>query len=922
MNHIVQERILLAAVTVALGVCFSSPWIWARVTDLSGTRLTQAHRVFLEAYSNGRGNQPNKGSVLSVAGTHDFLVNDDSTGRCWHGWSSVAVGPNGSFVAAWADGRDGAADIYMQRYDSLAKPVGPNFIVNDDAGWNSHCFPSVAVDRHGNSAVVWEDDRNQRPGPVDSDIYCQRFDSSGTPVGPNSKVNGDTFQAYQGRPSVAMHSSGSFIVVWEDKRWFGPRSDIYLQRYDASGVPVDSNIRVVDDPGPFAQVSPSVAVSGAEDFVVVWRDERDLEYDIYCQLYDSTGTPAGSNFNVNDDSGPYYYQAWPSVAAAQSGAFIVCWADSCNGNADIYAQRYDPSGKRLGANFRVNDDPGPSDQANPSVACDSVGNFAVVWRDDRSGDYNIYIQDYDWRGRREGINVRVNDDPDTADQFNPAVSMDIFGGSAVVWPDARNGNYDIYLQRYDRIGETQGPNIRLNDDSASTMQQEPAVAVSARGDFVVVWCDERHGHYDVYFQRYDSTGTPEDSNSRVGTCPDPGYAVFPAVAMDSLGGFVLAWNDKCDSSSDIFAQIFDSSGSPTSPKLKANDDVGPSYDQSPAMAMNRSGNFVVTWLDKRAWNDIYCQRYDHTGTPLGSNFKVNDDVGFNYHGSPAVAMSEAGVFVVAWRDDRNGDNRIYVQRYGSNGLPLGSNFQVSEDRPNWSCWDHSVGIDAHGNFVITWEERDMLTPDEYDIYLQCFDSSGVMLGPNLKVNDDTGPSGQWDPSVTIDPEGGRFVVVWTDFRNPDGDPELMAQRFENGVPVGPNVQINEPDLFPANHQVTRTFSLACNHDLVVFAWNDNRRHKGWDIYARVLDWRLEGVEEAPAHVSERRPWAYPNPFSASVSIRGSSRELDIYDICGRLVGKTDKGLWDGRDFFGNEVHSGVYFLKAQGYRPLKVVRVR
>ncbi|MCK4256656.1 hypothetical protein KAX35_07190, partial [candidate division WOR-3 bacterium] len=59
--------------------------------------------------------------------------------------------------------------------------------------------------------------------------------------------------------------------------------------------------------------------------------------------------------------------------------------------------------------------------------------------------------------------------------------------------------------------------------------------------------------------------------------------------------------------------------------------------------------------------------------------------------------------------------------------------------------------------------------------------------------------------------------------------------------------------------------------------------------------------------------------------------LRIYDITGRLVRIlpiTDNRLpitkvyWDGRDIGGNEVKSGIYFLKVKGYKPLKIVKVR
>jgi hypothetical protein len=45
-----------------------------------------------------------------------------------------------------------------------------------------------------------------------------------------------------------------------------------------------------------------------------------------------------------------------------SGNFVVVWEDKQNGNYDIYGQRYSSRGAKLGTNFLVSDDGGSSYQ--------------------------------------------------------------------------------------------------------------------------------------------------------------------------------------------------------------------------------------------------------------------------------------------------------------------------------------------------------------------------------------------------------------------------------------------------------------------------------------------------------------------------------------------------------------------------------
>ncbi|MCK4328586.1 right-handed parallel beta-helix repeat-containing protein [candidate division WOR-3 bacterium] len=108
-----------------------------------------------------------------------------------------------------------------------------------------------------------------------------------------------------------------------------------------------------------------------------------------------------------------------------------------------------------------------------------------------------------------------------------------------------------------------------------------------------------------------------------------------------------------------------------------------------------------------------------------------------------------------------------------------------------------------------------------------------------------------------------------------------------------------------------------------------------------------GVDESANNkIMRNKLAAYPNPFSTRTtidirlqttdqnqrsSVSGLQSSVCIYDITGRLVRTlpiTDNRLpitkvyWNGRDIGGNEVKSGIYFLKVKGYKPLKIIKLR
>ena len=85
---------------------------------------------------------------------------------------------------------------------------------------------------------------------------------------------------------------------------------------------------------------------------------------------------------------------------------------------------------------------------------------------------------------------------------------------------------------------------------------------------------------------------------------------------------------------------------------------------------------------------------------------------------------------------------------------------------------------------------------------------------------------------------------------------------------------------------------------------------------------IEETEDANSKEQNSKLKAFPNPFLKYISIYGTENQVEIYDFSGSLVETTNKGIWNGKDAHGNEVESGIYFLKSKGCKPVKVVKLR
>ncbi|MDD1475097.1 hypothetical protein MEO41_28075, partial [Dolichospermum sp. ST_sed4] len=157
---------------------------------------------------------------------------------------------------------------------------------------------------------------------------------------------------------------------------------------------------------------------------------------------------------------------------------------------------------------------GSASQLYPTFAMDSGGNFVIAWEDQRNSYYrDIYFQRYSSSGTVQGINTKANDDLGDFGQQNPKIAMDFVGNFIIVWMDSRSGgNPDIYYQRYNSGGIAQGINTEANDTGSSS-HYRPTIASDALGNFVIAWEDTRNGNWDIYFQRYNSNGVAQGINT-------------------------------------------------------------------------------------------------------------------------------------------------------------------------------------------------------------------------------------------------------------------------------------------------------------------------------------------------------------------------------------------------------------------------
>ncbi len=814
----------------------------------------------------------------------DFLVNDNTGSSGINQFCpAISSDRSGNFVVAWLDWRNGEVEIYAQRYSKNGCPLGNNFRVMDDLKSNLVSEPSVATDADGNFIITWEDNRNG-----DFNIYAQCFDCDGKAKGKNIRINHVLLDSWQESeyPAVAADSNGNFMIVWSEFSSKG--ADIYGQCLSCDGDLIGHNFKISDDKGSDLQVIPSVAADGAGNFIVAWQDVG-FGYDhIYVQRVTKSGKRIDqTNIRVDDAGGKIRLWSPTPVSADKFGNFMIAWVDIRNGNRDIFAQRFNNKGIPLGNNFKVNDDPGNNDQFHPSIAIDKLGTVILVWGDLRNGDEDIYAQFYQWNGTPLGGNFKLSNDSTNANQSRPTVTASQNGWFAVSWDDDRNKQEDIYTFIHSGDPGLSDKTILVNDDLNSSAQENSTLCIDSLGNFVITWADGRNGTRCIYVQRFSNDAAPLGENFMVNGHMGSFIQGTPSVACDQLGNFIITWYDHRYGTSDIFCQRYTHDGATIGENFKVNENQNKTYQWGPALTCDREGDFVIVWTDSRNdldnyKYDIYAQRFNKEGEKLGHNFKVNDDSWNADQKSPAIASSAKGDFIIVWQDARKGNWDIYAQRFLNDGSPVGHNFRVNDDQGSKTQKQPCVSMNKEGRIVIAWRDFRLKKPT---VFAQIYDHSGNAVGNNFIVSDTLENAFIYPPSVSM-ADNGDFVIAWTILSN--GNRDVYGQRFDSqGNKIGlkfriPNTSNQEqyaPDIHIWNNRIYTT-------------WTDTRLEgRSTDIWANILDWDDpthigKARDEKPFTFQLEQN--YPNPFNPVTAIRyrigaPTHVRLTVYNLLGQTV---------------------------------------
>lgn len=331
---------------------------------------------------------------------------------------------------------------------------------------------------------------------------------------------------------------------------------------------------------------------------------------------------------------------------------------------------------------------------------------------------------------------------------------------------------------------TSGGETRVNSTTAGsqTTTTQRQVGMDASGNYVTVW--QSGGNVQARVLSASGANVVSEFTVAAGTTAQ--------VAMNASGQFVVVW----DAGSTIKAQRYNADGTTSGSTITVSSQTTSAL---PAIALNDSGNFVVSWSSNyfdnsfNYYHDLNAAMYSWSGT-IKSAFTVSGGaISDNYGDSTgdqiysSVAINTAGNVVIVsshgsaaalgthtndwfWLYDATG-----TQTKGKTQLNQGS----SGVRNN-----PSVGLDDSGNFIATWTSTQT---DAGDIYGRRFNSAGTALTGDTLIHS-AAANTQTVSSVGMDVTTGRYVVAYQDS---SGSNDIYLREFDaSGNAVAAQSRVN------------------------------------------------------------------------------------------------------------------------------------
>ncbi|UCF04173.1 MAG: T9SS type A sorting domain-containing protein [bacterium] len=369
------------------------------------------------------------------------------------------------------------------------------------------------------------------------------------------------------------------------------------------------------------------------------------------------------------------------------------------------------------------------------------------------------------------------------------------------------------------------------------------------------------------------------------------------IIPDGTGGVFIAWTDHRNGAHDeVYAQRFDADGNALWTPGGVDVTQALAVDQeAPQIVPVGDGGVIIIYENNNMLDfNITAQRLDADGNILWPMAGHTICAATGDQEYPVAVSDGSGGAVVAWRDERDGNMDVYVQRIDSSGAVQWAANGVAICTAADTQSDIVLVSDGNHGAIMTWTDHRAGT--ESDIYTQRVNQYGATTWSANGVPVCTATDYQYTPQIIPD-GGGGAIITWMDYRS-GGATDIYAQRVDPGGWMQ----------WAANGEAICTAMNAQDYPQLVpdgaggaiIAWEDYRGTMivHWNVYAQRVDldgnvlWAPDGVAICTAWDTQSDVAITSTPDGGAIIAWEDSRNGVEEDVFAQKIDTTGNVLWE------------------------------
>ncbi|WP_202969900.1 Ig-like domain-containing protein, partial [Endozoicomonas atrinae] len=687
-------------------------------------------------------------------------------------------------------GQDGEGyGAFARIVDSNGQPIGNEFSVSSDNSLPAQVFPDVTALSDGGFIVTWQSGADLNNG---QQIWAQRYDSLGAPVNNAFRVGaGQTDK----QPTVVELSDGTLAFSWQDNDAYEIRTQLYKDGFELSAINEDDSTN-----------SGNTIAEIVTDGSITDIDGNPVEAVAITSVDNSNGSweysvDGGANWAaINDGS---LGENHALLLDASNQVRFVPNADF-NGAATFTVRAWDKSAGAVGdyADTTTN---GGTTAFSPEIA--PVGILVNAVNDAPVVDTNasLTLTTINEDDTNSGGNYVYQIAQGSITDLDGYFGDDEIEAMAITSVDNTNGTWQYKIGWND-------PWINIDDGS---LADNHALLLDSYHKVRFVPNTDYNGDATFDFRAWDRTsgtaGQYEDASSHGGTTAFSADAISATISLTAI-------ND---------APVLTPSGGTVAASAEATSGGG-FYN---AMAATSDGGYLHVW--NSSGDTIKAQRYDSQGVAQGTEITVHDDPNNITSYSRSVTVLDDGGFVVSWSHYLfNGSDSVNVwsQIHNADGSVRQAAFQLNTQHTFLGQKGVQSAALPDGGFVTIWDDQHEYTSNggQGDLYMRRYDADGTPRDAQ-EIQITTSSVDQEYPAITV-LNDGNIALAWRE----DGG-TIHSQRVDSqGNTISSPIPLTENT---SNNVGEAPAIASLSNGGYVVTWMDSTGAdgQGYGVYARIVD---------------------------------------------------------------------------------------